>query len=87
MAIYAVKIFKAKLKKYRPHNTYACYGALLKTLISEQPLLRRLRLHLTLCRIQHILYKYSIPLGGICHHHVCHRAHELAVLDNRAARQ
>ena len=47
--------------------------------------LRRLRLHLTFRRIQHILNENSIPLGWICNEHVRHRADELAVLDDRRA--
>ena len=37
-------------------------------------------------RTQHILDKYTVSLGGICHHNVRDSADELAVLDNRAAR-
>ena len=48
--------------------------------------LRRLGLHLALRRAQHIFYENSIPLGWICHHHVCNCADKLAVLYNRAAR-
>ena len=39
--------------------------------------------HLT--RAEHILYEYSVPLGGICYHHVGNCADKLSVLDNRAA--
>ena len=52
------------------------------------PLLKlRRSLHRHLRRIQHILNENAIPRGGIVYKHVRHRAHELAVLDNRRARQ
>ena len=40
-----------------------------------------------LARINHILNKNAVALGGVCHHHVRYRSDKLAVLDNRAARQ
>ena len=41
----------------------------------------RRSLHRRLCRIQHILDKYSVTRGGIIDHHVRDRAHVLTVLD------
>ena len=50
-----------------------------------------LRLPLLPCQIfhltEHILNKYPIPRGGIIDQHVRHRTDNLAVLNDRAARQ
>ena len=43
--------------------------------------LRRLRDNLSVCGVQHILYKYTVGRGGVVYKNVRHRADELTVLN------
>ena len=45
-----------------------------------------LRHYLAFCRVQHIFYKYPVPLGRFCYHHMGYSSDEFAVLNDGRAR-